>query len=184
MKRELILLQRVRYLTWFFIVGLIISGVTAIPLQTEIGWITEVMGISGLNPDKVESGFSKWMLKVHEGIKETNVQYPFMAYGTDWLAFGHIVIAIAFIGLLRDPIRNVWLLDFGMIACVLVIPWALIFGQLRGIPFGWRLIDCSFGILGIIPLWMARRWVSEIIAITTPHPPTGLNERWGINIRC
>ena len=39
----------------------------------------------------------------------------------------------------------------------LVVPWALVFGPLRGIPFFWRLIDCSFGVFGIVPLWLCRR---------------------------
>jgi hypothetical protein len=99
---------------------------------------------------------SDWINRVHTGIQDTYHQYPFIAYGTDWLAFAHIVIAIAFLGPLKDPVRNVWVIEFGMIACVLVLPLALICGPIRGIPLFWRLIDCSFGVLGIIPLWMAR----------------------------
>ena len=53
----------------------------------------------------------------------------------------------------------------GMIACMLVVPLALICGPLRGIPFFWRLIDCSFGILGFIPLWMARKDIQRIAAL-------------------
>ncbi|MFT4549286.1 MAG: hypothetical protein ACI9MB_003260 [Verrucomicrobiales bacterium] len=34
---------------------------------------------------------------------------------------------------------------------------ALICGEIRGIPFGWRLIDCSFGILCLLPLGYAIR---------------------------
>jgi hypothetical protein len=34
--------------------------------------------------------------------------------------------------------------------------------RLRGIPFWWRLIDCSFGILGAVPLWLARRLVKKL----------------------
>ncbi len=52
-----------------------------------------------------------------------------------------------------------------MIACVLVVPLALICGPLRGIPFFWRLIDCSFGILGFIPLWIARNDIRRIGAL-------------------
>lgn len=55
-------------------------------------------------------------------------------------------------------VRNRWLFDFGLIACVLVIPYALVFGGLRGIPIWWRLIDCSFGVIGFIPLWFCRKW--------------------------
>jgi hypothetical protein len=78
-----------------------------------------------------------------------------MAYGTDWLAFAHIVIAIYFIGPLLDPVRNEWVIHAGLIGCLLVLPLALVCGPLRGIPLYWcgrRLIDCSFGVLGAVPL--------------------------------
>jgi hypothetical protein len=39
----------------------------------------------------------------------------------------------------------------------LIIPYAFVFGQIRGIPVWWRLIDCAFGIFGVIPLYLARR---------------------------
>ena len=45
----------------------------------------------------------------------------FLFYGTDWLAFGHFVIALAFVGGLRDTVRNKWLFTWGMLACVLLI---------------------------------------------------------------
>jgi hypothetical protein len=31
----------------------------------------------------------------------------------------------------------------------------MIAGAVRGIPLGWRVIDCSFGVLGAAPLMMA-----------------------------
>ncbi|SCF41963.1 hypothetical protein [Micromonospora mirobrigensis] len=34
-----------------------------------------------------------------------------MLYGTDWLAFAHLVLAVAFWGPLRDPVRNVWVVQ-------------------------------------------------------------------------
>jgi hypothetical protein len=43
-----------------------------------------------------------------------------------------------------------------MIACVLVVPYALIFGAIREIPMFWRIIDCSFGVFGFLPLWYCR----------------------------
>jgi hypothetical protein len=95
-------------------------------------------------------------------VSDTNSKYPFIAYGFDWLAFGHLVIAVAFIGVWRDPVRNVWVVEFGKIACVMVIPWAIIFGGLRGIPVYWRLIDCSFGVFGIVPLWCCGRLIERL----------------------
>jgi integral membrane sensor domain MASE1 len=46
----------------------------------------------------------------------------------------------------------------------MVIPYALVFGALRGIPFWWRLIDCSFGVFGFVPPWFCHRWVRELAA--------------------
>jgi hypothetical protein len=94
-------------------------------------------------------------------LQQTNARYPFLAYGTDWLAFAHIMLAILFIGPWRDPAKNIWVIDFGILACLGVIPLALIAGQIRGVPIGWRLIDCSFGLIAIIPLWICRRTVVQ-----------------------
>ena len=91
-------------------------------------------------------------------------QYPFLAYGTDWLAFAHLVIAAAFWGPIRDPVRNQWVVDFGILACLAVIPLALICGPIRGIPPGWRLVDCSFGVVGLIPLVIVRGMILRLIA--------------------
>jgi uncharacterized membrane protein len=40
MNREQTLRRRITWWTWFFIVGLVISGVTAIPLVTELELLT------------------------------------------------------------------------------------------------------------------------------------------------
>lgn len=101
-------------------------------------------------------------MKVRDALVDIDVRYPFIPYGFDWLAFGHLVIAVAFVGPLRDPVRNVWVIHFGMIACLMVVPFALLMGPLRGIPFGWRLIDCLFGIGGLLPLWLCLRDVRAL----------------------
>ena len=43
-----------------------------------------------------------------------------------------------------------------------MIPLALICGPIRGIPFYWRLIDCAFGEIGIIPLIYCLKLVRRI----------------------
>jgi hypothetical protein len=73
-----------------------------------------------------------------------------------------LVIAIAFIGPLRDPVRNKWVLVFGVIACLGVFPLALVAGAIRGIPLYWRAIDCSFGLFGAIPLLFCLREVGRL----------------------
>ena len=157
MNRELILQRRIKTLTWLFIIGLVLSGATAIPLQSELNLLANFFVANGES-----SEMTRWLLRVREALAQTQAQHPFLFYGTDWLAFGHFAIAIVFIGALRDPVRNRWLFDFGLIACVLVIPYALVFGGLRGIPVWWRLMDCSFGVFGFIPLCFCRKWAKEL----------------------
>ncbi len=148
-----------RVILAFFTIALFTSGITAIPLTWETGLLVRLVQSDWLQVNSQFPQLTAWIIQVNNALVETNRQYPYLAYGTDWLAFGHIVIAIAFLGALRDPIKNMWVIEFGMIACVLVVPWALIFGTLRGIPLFWRLIDCSFGLGGIIPLWVCRNMI-------------------------
>lgn len=160
-------LTHIRVWLALFVVGLVLSGVTAFPLQAETDLLVRVLDAGWLAaPDTLVA----WIDRVHEGIVRTNEQYPFMAYGTDWLAFAHLVIAIAFWGPLKDPVRNVWVVQFGMIACVAVVPLALIAGPVRGIPFWWQLIDMSFGVVGIIPLVFAYRGIRGLEAAARSGP--------------
>ena len=154
-------LKWIRYLLVFFIAGLVVSGLTAYPLVTEIGILNNLIG-TDTTMKEVWPQMAEWISKVHGGITEADQKYPFLLYGTDWLAFAHLVIAVAFIGPLRDPVKNIWVIEFGMIACLMVIPEALITGTIRGIPFFWILIDCSFGLFGIIPLWFARKLAKQL----------------------
>lgn len=161
--RHRIIIRRIRWFTVLFIIGLLMSGATAIPLTAEINWLSHFFANRNGSIEITE-----WLSRVQDALTQTQSTYPFLFYGTDWLAFGHFVIAIAFLGALRDPVRNRWLFDFGLIACVLVIPYALIFGGIRGVPIWWRLIDCSFGISGSIPLWFCRKWSVELESFCKP----------------
>lgn len=152
-------LRRIRFWLAIFIVGLILSGVTAFPLRTELSWLISLFHSSVLHAIAQSTELLPWIERVNDGLRSTNALYPFLAYGTDWLAFAHLVIAVAFIGPYIDPVRNKWVITFGLIACVGVIPLALVAGQIRGIPLPWRLIDCSFGLFGTVPLLICRRCI-------------------------
>jgi hypothetical protein len=140
-----------------FTAALILSGLTAFPLKSEMEHVVAIRGLEHVAPAEAGNGFDRWILTVRNGLRESYARYPWLAYGTDWLAFAHLVIAIFFIGVFIDPVRNIWLLKAGIIACVLVVPLALIGGAVRQIPIGWRLIDCSFGVFGVIPLLYSLR---------------------------
>ena len=42
------LLRRVRWLVALFIVGLVLSGATAIPIETELNWLVKLTGARSL----------------------------------------------------------------------------------------------------------------------------------------
>ena len=151
-------LRRIRFWLAVFIVGLVASGITAFPLQTELGWFVALLDTSPLRTLAEFTRLLPWVERVYAGLSATNARYPFLAYGTDWLAFAHLVIAVVFVGPYLDPVRNKWVITFGLIACAGVLPLALIAGPIRGIPLPWRLIDCSFGVFGCVPLMLCRPW--------------------------
>lgn len=159
-EKQLLLL--IRLFVIFFIGALVVSGLTAFPLETELEIVCKVLGVSPDVAPETYSGLQHWMAWIYQGLVQTNMHYPFLSYGTDWLAFAHIVIAIAFIGLYRRPIRNKWIIYWAMIACVAVIPTTLICGPIRQIPFFWQLVDCSFGVFGLIPLYVLHRLVKRL----------------------
>ncbi|HEV9034988.1 MAG TPA: hypothetical protein VGQ51_00155 [Puia sp.] len=148
----------------FFIIALVLSGATAFALESELNWLLAHW------PGRADSALHYWVLKVYDALQDMNARYPFLAYGYDWLAFAHLVIAVVFIGVYRDPVRNKWILGFGMIACVMVFPLAWIAGAVRGIPVYWRLIDCSFGVIGIVPLFICYRKVVWMEKMGAPLP--------------
>jgi hypothetical protein len=141
---------RIKISIWMMITGLTISGLTAFPIETELRWF---VSFSSDLPEVM----NKWLYTVYIAVMKTNQQYPYLSYGTDWLAFAHLMLAILFIGPLKDPVKNSWVIEFGMIACLLIIPLAFIAGHIRHIPVFWRVIDCSFGVFGIIPLMICYK---------------------------
>lgn len=146
-------LLAVRVCLGIVIAGLVVSGVTAFPLREELTLGAELLHAIGAGT--WAPGLFGWVDRVAGALVITGEEYPFLAYGTDWLAFAHLLIAVAFVGPLRDPVRNVWVTQWGLIACAGIIPLALIAGTIRGLPFGWQLIDMSFGIVAAVPLVIA-----------------------------
>ena len=149
------LIKKIRLLILFFIIALILSGITAFPVETELRWLLR-------HENLIPSFAEKWIQDVFVAIAESNAKYPMLAYGFDWLAFAHIVIATAFIGPLQDPVRNKWIIDWAIIACFGVFPLAFICGPVRQIPMFHILIDCSFGLIGLIPLLICRKWIKQL----------------------
>jgi len=146
--------QIVRNWLRVFIAALFISGLTAIPVERELSYIVDHFPFEG--------SIKGFLDEVLIGIRHTSNDYPILFYGYDWLAFAHFALAILFIGPLRDPVKNKWVIEFGVIACILIISFAMIAGHFRGMPFWWRLIDCSFGIIGLLPLAICLKNIKRL----------------------
>ncbi len=155
------LLRTIRRRVVLFIVLLILSGITAFPVQTELHWLMQFQ-------DSIPGFFRYWLFRVNAGVDEMATNYPFLLYGYDWLAYSHIVIALFFTGVYRNPARNEWVLRIGMLACAGVFVLAFVCGQVRGIPLFWTFIDCSFGFFGMVPLLIVQRLIRKLGAISKP----------------
>ncbi|CAM5746349.1 hypothetical protein STAFG_3959 [Streptomyces afghaniensis 772] len=164
------LLKGIRAWLVFFVVCLVLSGATAFPLVHELRWTEDLL--RALSVGEYLPGLTDWIERVRAGLDEADAEYPFLLYGTDWLAFAHLVIAVAFYGPYRDPVRNIWVVEFGMIACAGIIPLALVCGPIRQIPFWWSVIDMAFGVLGVIPLYVVRQRIKRLEALSAPAAAT------------
>lgn len=88
----------IKYLLLFFSVSLFISGITAFPIAKELEFVHGLTGGAGV--------LHEWIDKVYKAYSVMNARFPFIAYGTDWLAFAHILLAVLFLGVIKDPVRN------------------------------------------------------------------------------
>jgi len=139
----------------FFIIVIVLNGISIFPIEAGLAYVHYHIQFF---PTLLRG----WLNQVYFGVKATNEQFPFLSYGTDWLAFAHLVIAMIFLGPLKDPVKNVWIIQWAMIACLCVFPLVLIAGPIRGIPLYWQLIDCSLGLMGVILLYLCYKKIVRL----------------------
>ncbi len=158
------LLKKIRRLVVLFIIMLALSGLTAFPVYSELHWLKQ---FSIMNSNNF---ISNWLNEVYNAVADAQEHYPFIFYGFDWLAFAHLVIALLFYGVYKNPVRNKFIVSWGMFCCIAIIPLAFICGPIRGIPLPHILIDCSFGVIGIIPLYICRKYITQLEALQKANP--------------
>lgn len=96
------ILKKIRGIIVFFMIALALSGITAFPIETELNTFFSVTGINSESV-KDDPEIFKFLHYIKENVTETNQKAPQLAYGCDWLAFAHLVIALLFIGPYHDP---------------------------------------------------------------------------------
>jgi hypothetical protein len=92
---------------------------TAFPLEIE----TRILGsVLGIDPALPPSAYGGWGTGSPSSPRPFATPRPVPVHPMGPTGSpAHLAIAIAFISL-RDPVRNVWVVTFGMIACLGVIP--------------------------------------------------------------
>jgi hypothetical protein len=145
-----------------FSAALIASGTTAIFAREGLRLLGPLYAQGSLLQHW--PSMAEWLSLVHQAVEETYDKYPFLAYGYDWLAFGHFIISIPFLIAIRDPLRHSWVITYGIAACLAVLPFAILFGAIRGIPMFWRGVDTLFGIGGLAVLLVLRRQMRALDA--------------------
>ena len=156
------MLFRYRFALSIFIAGLVLSGISALPLQWELSILDRWTGSGQTAPTFVPQRIGDFISFVHSGIEKTYAEFPFFGYGTDWLGFAHFVIALFFILPFVNPLKYRAVLYVGMVACAGIIVLAIVAGPVREIPVFWTVIDCSFGIFGAIPLIYCLRITKKL----------------------
>jgi hypothetical protein len=134
-------------------IGLFVSGVTVWPAETELRTIVRVVWGDASPTGQLHA----FLLEAIEGLEAVKAAYPFLLYAHDWLAFAHIVLAILFAGAIRDPVRNIWVVQCGIIMCGLVPVLAAVCIPIRGLPLFWFWIDFAFAPAAALPLLIALR---------------------------
>lgn len=153
-------LKRAKFMLGIVVFGLVVSAVTVWPAVRELKMAVSIVWGDGESTGALH-GF---ILQAIEGLESVQANYPFMLYAHDWLAFAHIVLAILFAGAIKDPVRNVWIVQCGLIMCVLVPVLAGICIPIRGLPLRWFWIDSTFAPAGALPLWIALRDIRRVEA--------------------
>ena len=156
-----IIRRRVRFLVFVFIVLLILGGLSAFFIVETANIAQQLSGKGSFIGERLPS-VAEWVSKIHDAIAETAEKHPFMFYGTDWVGFSHFMMVIACIGVLREPVRNIWVIQFALIGCILMIPMTLVIGAARDLPWFWQLFDCGIGAVGAILFFICYRYVRRL----------------------
>ncbi len=146
-------LKRAKFMLAAVVFGLFVSGVTVWPIVAELK-----AGVSMVWGDAEPTGeLHAFVVNTIEGLKTAETDCPFLLYGFDWLVFAHLMLAIMFAGAIKDPVRNKWIVQCGLIICALIPVLATVCIPIRGLPLIWILIDTAFAPAAALPLWIALR---------------------------
>jgi len=144
-----------------FVAGLVFGCQMVLFVRPELAWLNSILG-PGTRTEQIWPEMSAWVNHLHQGITTTYAEYPFIAYCMDWLVLAQAGFIILFIGAIIDPLRNIWIIRSGMVICLLHVVTAVASGGLHGVPVFWQILDASFGVVGLVVLYAAYRYVGYL----------------------
>ena len=144
-------LKRPRILLAIVAFGLFVSGVTIWPWEVELELVLSILVAIDGPQILVET-----LQSILADMRQLRDAGSFVLYVADWLAFAHLVLAALFLMAMKDPVRNILVVRFGILCCLSVPILAISCVPLRGLPLFWILVDSSFA-LAAIPLWIALK---------------------------
>lgn len=150
--------KRAKLMLGIVALGLFLAGVTVWPVIWELKTAVRLVWGEGQPANELH----QFILQAIRGIESVKANQPFLLYAHDWLAFAHIMLAILFAGAIRDPVRNVWIVQCGLIMCASVPILAGVCIPLRGIPVFWFWIDFAFAPAAALPLLIALRDIRSL----------------------
>ena len=161
------LLTRIRLCLALVIAGLLLSGAAAFSPIRETRWI--LGSLSRTVHFGVGTPLFEWLIRTRQALIATSVTAPFLAYQTDREGLGRLLLALLFLGPYRDPLRNRWVINFGLLTCAALVGFAFVAGPIRQIPVLWQCVDALFALLCALPLLLCRHYLQllEHIASTT-----------------
>jgi hypothetical protein len=151
-------LKRSKWMLAIVSFGLFVSGATIWPALWELKTLVRIIW-GDQEPTWI---LHKFILQAIAGLESLQKDQSFLMYGFDWLAFAHIMLAILFAGAIRDPVRNKWIVQCGLIMCALIPVLGAICIPLRHIPLIWMWIDFSFAPAAALPLYIALRDIRKV----------------------
>lgn len=154
-------LRKIQIYLFLFFLGILFGLQTVVFVEIETDFLARHFGQGSFIEDMLPY-VSSWIEKMNHDVTQTYERYPVMAYCMDWLSYACLVFALFIIGAIKNPVKNIWIIQAYMIACILAAILPFMVGPFRGIPLFWRFIDGSFGAIGFILLIIPYHLIKQL----------------------
>lgn len=157
-------LKIIRTYLVIFLLGILFSLHTVLFVEVETAFFNKHFGPGTAMEQKLPA-VSSWIETLYTNVHQTYKNYPVMAYCMDSLSYACVIFAIFMIGAIKDPVKNLWIIQTFLIACVLVTALPFIAGPFRGVPIFWRCLDSSFAVIGFFVLLIPYKLTKKLIRV-------------------